>query len=594
MASYTREQRLRACELYERLDRSATAVVRELGYPASRHSVRAWYRRYALERYGGVPGRVAPARVPAPAGGYPEGLRRAAVEHFLTHGRCVQRTCRCLGYPSPGTLRKWVDRADPSRRVPAAGGVPVAPAAGSVRGLEGRDPGGLEEPTMDDVTGRAVRAGAADAARTGKAGGPAAKAAGKAAGKPAAGPRKAAGKAGKAVEPAPGKPAARAGESVSAADVEELLRVIASLREQADALRREADELRGETESLRDETESLRDEAESLRGKARERCRELRDLEIDLEIRRGTIELLGKEPGADPDNLSNRERSLLADRVAERTGEPVGSLLARVGVARSTYYYHRRVRDLPDKDGPLLDEIRGVFEASGRRYGYRRVWAALRLRGTVVSARRVMRLMTGNGLVPPFKSSRRYSSYKGELSDAPANIVNRDFHADAPNRLWVTDITEFSIPAGKVYLSPVIDCYDGMPVAWTIGTSPNSSLSNGMLRKACAALGPGERPVIHSDRGCHYRWDGWISICEENGLVRSMSAKGCSPDNAAAEGFFGRLKQEFFHKRSFAGVSLREFIRRLDEYMTWYRDERIKTEFGTSIAARRRELGLMA
>ncbi|OZG51006.1 transposase [Pseudoscardovia radai] len=133
-----------------------------------------------------------------------------------------------------------------------------------------------------------------------------------------------------------------------------------------------------------------------------------------------------------------------------------------------------------------------------------------------------------------------------------------------------------------------------MPVAWTIGTSPNSALSNGMLRKACAALKPGERPVIHSDRGCHYRWDGWISICEENGLVRSMSAKGCSPDNAAAEGFFGRLKQEFFHKRSFAGVSLREFIRRLDEYMTWYRDERIKTEFGTSITARRRELGLMA
>ncbi|MFR0557261.1 hypothetical protein ACLUXB_09115, partial [Pseudoscardovia radai] len=193
-----------------------------------------------------------------------------------------------------------------------------------MRGLDGRDPGGLEEPTMDDVTGRAVRAGAADAARTGGAGGPAAKAAaepaGKVAGKPAAGRRKVVGRAGKAVEPASAKPAARAGEAVSAADVEELLRVIASLREQADALRREADELRGETESLRDE-------ADELRGKARERCRELRDLEIDLEIRRGTIELLGKEPGADPDNLSNRERSLLADRVAERTGEPVGSLL---------------------------------------------------------------------------------------------------------------------------------------------------------------------------------------------------------------------------------------------------------------------------
>ncbi len=59
-----------------------------------------------------------------------------------------------------------------------------------------------------------------------------------------------------------------------------------------------------------------------------------------------------------------------------------------------------------------------------------------------------------------------------------------------------------------------------------------------------------------------------------------MSAKGCSPDNAAAEGFFGRLKQEFFHKRSFAGVSMDGFIDMLDDYMVWYRDKRIKTEFG--------------
>ena len=80
----------------------------------------------------------------------------------------------------------------------------------------------------------------------------------------------------------------------------------------------------------------------------------------------------------------------------------------------------------------------------------------------------------------------------------------------------------------------------------------------------------------------------------DNNLTRSMSAKGCSPDNAAAEGFFGRLKQEFFHKRSFAGVSMDGFINMLDDYMVWYRDRRIKTEFGMSIMDRRRELGLVA
>ena len=80
-----------------------------------------------------------------------------------------------------------------------------------------------------------------------------------------------------------------------------------------------------------------------------------------------------------------------------------------------------------------------------------------------------------------------------------------------------------------------------------------------MLSDACSTLkdGEDEKPVIHSDRGCHYRWPEWIRICKDNNLTRSMSAKGCSPDNAAAEGFFGRLKQEFFHKRSFAGVASR-------------------------------------
>ena len=79
-----------------------------------------------------------------------------------------------------------------------------------------------------------------------------------------------------------------------------------------------------------------------------------------------------------------------------------------------------------------------------------------------------------------------------------------------------------------------------------IGTRPDAELANRIAARGVLHARDGERPVIHSDRGCHYRWPGWIGICEEHGLTRSMSAKGCSPDNAAAEGFFGRLKQEFF------------------------------------------------
>lgn len=175
---------------------------------------------------------------------------------------------------------------------------------------------------------------------------------------------------------------------------------------------------------------------------------------------------------------------------------------------------------------------------------------------------------------------RRWSSYAGEVSAAPPNLVARDFSAPAPDELWVTDITEFRIPAGKAYLSAVVDCFDGRPAGWRIGPSPTAALANGSLADAVAARRAGARTVVHSDRGGHYRWPGWVALCEGAGLVRSMSAKGCSPDNAACEGFFGRLKNEFFHYRDWRGVAAGEFMDRLDAYMRYYCEGRIKRSLG--------------
>ena len=127
-------------------------------------------------------------------------------------------------------------------------------------------------------------------------------------------------------------------------------------------------------------------------------------------------------------------------------------------------------------------------------------------RSGVASEKVVRRLMREEGLVVAYSKRRaRYSSYRGEISDAPDNLVNRYFSAQAPNELWLTDITEFGLGCGKVYLSPVLDCFDGALASWSIGTSPNADLANSSLEAACAALAEGERPVCHSDRGCHYR-----------------------------------------------------------------------------------------
>lgn len=119
-----------------------------------------------------------------------------------------------------------------------------------------------------------------------------------------------------------------------------------------------------------------------------------------------------------------------------------------------------------------------------------------------------------------------------------------------------------------------------MPVAWTVGTRPSAELTNTMLKQALSQLKPGEHPIIHSDRGGHYRWPEWIRITEQAGVFRSMSKKGCSPDNAACEGFFGRMKNEMFYGRSWDGVPLDTLIKRVHEYMQWYREERIKISLG--------------
>ena len=143
-----------------------------------------------------------------------------------------------------------------------------------------------------------------------------------------------------------------------------------------------------------------------------------------------------------------------------------------------------------------------------------------------VSEKVVRRLMKEERLVAATSKRRRYGSYMGEISPAPDNLLNRDFRASAPNEKWLTDITEFQIPAGKVYLSPMIDCFDGMVVSWSIGTRPNAELVNTMLDAAIEKVAASDsRPVVHSDRGGHYRWPGWLSRIADAKLTRSMSRK---------------------------------------------------------------------
>ena len=176
---------------------------------------------------------------------------------------------------------------------------------------------------------------------------------------------------------------------------------------------------------------------------------------------------------------------------------------------------------------------------------------------------------------------RAYRSYVKEVRPAPENIIARDFHADALNEKWLTDISELQIAASKVYLSPMIDCFDGMVISWSIGPSPDAQLVNSMLDAAIETMdGNNDRPIMHSYRGGHCRWPGWLSRVANASLVRSMSRKACSPDNAACEGFFGRLKTEMFYPNDWRSTTIERFIDALDGYIRWYNEKRIKLSVG--------------
>ena len=177
------------------------------------------------------------------------------------------------------------------------------------------------------------------------------------------------------------------------------------------------------------------------------------------------------------------------------------------------------------------------------------------------------------------RRKRKYTSYIGEITPAVPDLVQRNFHADKPNKLWLTDITEFAAADSKIYLSPLIDCFDGKVVAYSASKNPDNNLVEEMIDKALSSLGKQPKDLtIHTDRGGHYRGSMWIEKLEGQGIKRSMSRRGKSGDNAACEGFFGRMKTEmFYHKKWNTAEELNQEIGR---YINFYNNERIKTTLG--------------
>ena len=191
---------------------------------------------------------------------------------------------------------------------------------------------------------------------------------------------------------------------------------------------------------------------------------------------------------------------------ALRQTHALPDLLARLSLARSSYFHHRARLQVADKYGDVRRTIADIFECNHRCYGYRRMGASLGRQDVSILKKVVQCLMKQERLVVAAKRRRRYASYVGEIGPALENLIDRDFHATGPNEKWLTDITEFQLPAGKVYLSAMVDRFDGLVVSWSIGTRPDAELVNTMLDAAVETVADSNtRPIVHSDRGAHHR-----------------------------------------------------------------------------------------
>jgi len=247
-------------------------------------------------------------------------------------------------------------------------------------------------------------------------------------------------------------------------------------------------------------------------------------------------------------------------------------LLKIAELSRSTFYYQVKIQQMDDRHAELKSRIRALYERHKGRYGYRRITVALRQAGELVNHKTVQRLMQMLGLKSLVRP-KKYRSWRGQQANVP-NILARQFQAQQPNQKWVTDVTEFNVRGEKLYLSPVLDLYNGEIVSYAMHKQPHFSLVADMLDKALTKLSAHDAPLLHSDQGWQYQMSAWRRKLAERGLTQSMSRKANCLDNAVMESFFGTLKSELFYLERFECIEqLQASIR---QYIHYYNHHRIR------------------
>ena len=258
---------------------------------------------------------------------------------------------------------------------------------------------------------------------------------------------------------------------------------------------------------------------------------------------------------------------------------------------RSDYYYWKNRIDPDTKNSDLMDAITTIYTDNHKRYGYRRITLQLKNEGWTVNHKAVKRLMSKlnlYGITPRAK----YKSYKGDFNGTVENVLLykkvdtkkhqteyvRDFSTSNVNEKWTTDVSEFHIAAGKLYLSPILDMHNREIVSYNISKNPGYSQITDMLNKAFSKYKDLSNLIFHSDQGWQYQMHPYHKALRERGITQSMSRKGNCLDNSPMENFFGKMKNEMFYGHEYEFETLEQLQKAMEKYIDYYNNERIQVK----------------
>jgi putative transposase len=233
--------------------------------------------------------------------------------------------------------------------------------------------------------------------------------------------------------------------------------------------------------------------------------------------------------------------------------EPICTVLP---IAPSTYYERIRQRRDPQcrstrakRDDQLKQDIQRVWSDSDGLYGGRKIWHQLRREDVAVARSTVERLMRTMGIAGVVRGRRPRTTIPSAAADRPLDLVKRRFEADAPNRLWVADMTYVRCLTGFVYVAFVIDAFSRRIVGWRVCRTLETELALGALDQALYDRRPKQDLIHHSDRGSQYLSIRYTDRLAEAGVRASVGSVGDSYDNALAETINGLFKTEVVRRR---------------------------------------------